>query len=78
MIQYQYSDCGEFKLDGLKVQLEDPNENPGSKKNQEINTRNLILLDYKLKEAESLMRCYKMQTKQLTNTIDLYNEKIKR
>ena len=73
-IQYQYVDCGDLKLNGLSVKLEDPDQHPGSKKNQEINTSNLIILDYKLKEAESLMRCYKAQTKNLESVITNYND----
>lgn len=67
-VQYQYVDCGELKLTGLGIQLEDPSEHAGSKKNQEINTRNLIVLDYQLKEAEALLNCYR------TNYLKLFKD----
>lgn len=64
-VQYQPIDCGEFKLKGLSIQNEDLTEHPGSLKNQKIVTHNLIILDYKLKEAESLLNCYKLQNQKL-------------
>lgn len=63
-IQYQPIDCGELKLKHLNVQNEDPSEHPGSLKNQKIVTHNLIILDHKLKEAEAILNCYKLQQKQ--------------
>lgn len=60
---YQYVDCGDLKLKNIGIQLEDPRKHAGSYDNQQILTRNLIILDYKLKEAETLLECYKRQTK---------------
>ena len=60
---YQYVDCGDLKLKNIGIELEDPNKHAGSYDNQQILTRNLIILDYKLKEAETLLECYKRQTK---------------
>lgn len=43
--------------------MENPNLSAGSYENQQIMTRNLILLDYKLREAETILNCYKSQVK---------------
>ena len=60
---YSYVDCGDLKLKNIGIQPENPNLHAGSYENQQIMTRNLIILDYKLKEAESILECYKRQVK---------------
>lgn len=60
---YKYVDCGDLKLKNIGIQMEDPNQHAGSYDNQQIMTRNLIILDYKLKEAETILECYKRQVK---------------
>lgn len=60
---YKYVDCGDLKLKNIGIQLEDPKKHAGSYENQQIMTRNLIILDYKLKEAETILECYKRQVK---------------
>ena len=60
---YSYVDCGDLKLKNIGIQLEDPRKHAGSYDNQQIMTRNLIILDYKLKEAETILECYKRQVK---------------
>ena len=62
-VTYTYVDCGDLKLKGIGIKLENPDSHAGSYENQQINTRNLILLDYKLKEAETILECYKRQAK---------------
>ena len=59
-VQYTYSDCGDLKLKNIGIRLEDPND-AHSIKNQKILTNNLIILDYKIKEAETIIQCYKKQ-----------------
>lgn len=58
-----YVDCGDLKLKNVGIQMENPNSHSGSYENQQIATRNLIILDYKLKEAETILECYKRQAK---------------
>jgi len=60
-VTYNYVDCGDLKLKKIGIQRELSNQHVGSYENQKIYTRNLILLDYKLREAESLLMCYKNQ-----------------
>ncbi len=60
---YSYVDCGDLKLKNIGIQMENPNLSAGSYENQQIMTRNLILLDYKLREAETILNCYKSQVK---------------
>lgn len=60
---YKYVDCGDLKLKNIGIQFEDPKKHAGSYDNQQIMTRNLIILDYKLKEAETILECYKRQVK---------------
>ena len=60
---YSYVDCGDLKLSGIGIQKENPNLHAGSYENQQIMTRNLILMDYKLREAETILNCYKRQVK---------------
>ena len=60
---YQYVDCGDLKLKNIGIQMEDPRRSAGSYENQQVMTRNLILLDYKLREAETILECYKRQVK---------------
>ena len=60
---YKYVDCGDLKLKNIGIELENPNLHAGSYENQQILTRNLIILDYKLKEAETILECYKRQVK---------------
>lgn len=66
-VTYTYVDCGDLKLKDIGIQFENPNKSAGSLENQQIMTRNLILLDYKLKEAETILNCYKQQTKKKTD-----------
>ncbi len=60
---YNYVDCGDLKLKNIGIEMEDPKKHAGSYENQQILTRNLIILDYKLKEAETILECYKRQVK---------------
>ena len=62
-ITYSYVDCGDLKLKNICIQQESTKHHAGSLENQQILTKNLILLDYKLREAESLLECYKNQVK---------------
>lgn len=62
-ITYSYVDCGDLKLKNIGIQKESTKHHAGSYENQQILTKNLILLDYKLREAESLLECYKNQVK---------------
>ena len=61
-VESKYTDCGELKLKNIGIQLENPKYS--SAQNQKILTRNIILLDYKLREAESLLNCYRNQVKE--------------
>jgi len=61
-IQYTYSDCGDLKLKNIGIRLENPDD-AYSIRNQKILTNNLIILDYKIKEAETIINCYKSQQK---------------
>ena len=60
---YNYVDCGDLKLKNIGIEMENPKQHAGSYDNQQIATRNLIILDYKLKEAETILECYKRQVK---------------
>ena len=66
-ITYTYVDCGDLKLKNIGIQLEPTNKHAGSLENQQIMTKNLILLDYKLREAETILNCYKRQAKKKTD-----------
>ncbi len=59
-ITYSYVDCGDLKLKNIGIQKESTKYHAGSYENQQILTKNLILLDYKLREAESLLECYNL------------------
>ena len=64
-VTYTYVDCGDLKLKNIGIQAESTKHHAGSLENQQILTKNLILLDYKLREAETLLECYKNQTKKM-------------
>lgn len=60
-IEPHYADCGSLNLSDLNLQLEDPKESPGSLKNQKIISSNMALLQGKLLEADSIIKCYETQ-----------------
>ena len=66
-ITYTYANCGSLKLKDIGLQLEDPNLPVSSNVNQKIISRNLTILHYKLKEAETIIRCYEHQQQSIIN-----------
>lgn len=62
-VTYEPVDCGDLKLKHIGIQQENPNLPAGSYENQKIISSNLILMHYKLKEAETLINCYRNQIK---------------
>ena len=70
-VTYQPVDCGSLKLKGIGIQLEDPNEHAGSEKNQRIVTRNLVVLDYQLREAQTILECYQSNYQKMVRELNL-------